>query len=168
MNRLDQITPIHKFLLLVLRFCIGWHLFYQGVGKFLAVNWTSRGYLENSTGPFSEIFHWIVGNPSLLAMADAGTKWGLVILGLGLMLGLFTRLSALGGFALLMLFYLASPALVSDGFVVQAAEGTELYVNKTLIEALALSVILAFPTGQIAGLDILVRHWKTRGLRGKN
>lgn len=166
MNRSNQLSPIHKFLLLVLRFCIGWHLFYQGVGKLLAVDWTSRGYLENSTGPFSEIFHWIVENPSLLAAADVCTKWGLVILGLGLMLGLFTRLSAFGGFALLMLFYLASPALVSDGFLVQSAEGTELYVNKTLIEALALAVILVFPTGQIAGLDILVRHWTTNRLRG--
>ena len=162
MNRFNELTSIHKFLLLVLRFCIGWHLFYQGVGKFLAVNWTSRGYLENSTGPFSGIFHWIVGNPSLLAMADIGTKWGLTVLGLGLMLGLFTRLSAFGGFALLILFYLASPALVWDGFLVQSAEGTELYINKTLIEALALSLILVFPTGQIAGLDILVRHWTTR------
>lgn len=161
MNRFNQLTPTHKILLLVLRFCIGWHLFYQGLGKFLAVEWTSRGYLENATGPFSGIFHWIVENPSLMALADAGTKWGLVILGLGLMLGLFTRLSALGGFALLMLFYLASPALVPDGFMVPSAEGTELYVNKTLIEALALSLILVFPTGQIAGLDILVRHWTT-------
>ena len=162
MNRVKQLTPIHKFLLLVLRFCIGWHLFYQGVGKILAVEWTSRGYLENSTGPFSGIFHWIVENPSLLTAADVGTKWGLVVLGLGLMLGLFTRLSAFGGFALLMLFYLASPALVSDGFLVQSAEGTELYVNKTLIEALALALILAAPTGQIAGLDILVRHWTAK------
>ena len=162
MKRFNRLNPIHKILLLVLRFCIGWHLFYQGVGKILAVNWTSRGYLENSTGPFSGIFHWIVEDPSLLATADICTKWGLVVMGLGLMLGLFTRLSAFGGFALLMMFYLASPALVSDGFLVQSAEGTELYVNKTLIEALALSLILAFPTGQIAGLDILVRHWTTK------
>lgn len=164
MNRSNQLSPTHKFLLLLLRFSIGWHLFYQGVGKFLAVNWTSRGYLENSTGPFSGVFHRIAENPSMLATADICTKWGLVVLGLGLMLGLFTRLSAVGGFALLMLFYLASPALVSDGFVVQSAEGSELYVNKTLIEALALSLILAFPTGQIAGLDILVRHWRTSRL----
>lgn len=162
MNRLNQLRPIHKFLLLVLRFCIGWHLFYQGFGKILAVDWTSRGYLENSTGPFSGVFRGIVENPSLLAMADAGTMWGLVILGLGLMLGLFTRLSAFGGFALLMLFYLASPALMPDGFVAQSAEGAELYVNKTLIEALALSLVLVFPTGQIAGLDILVRHWTAK------
>ena len=165
MNRSHQLTPIHKFLLLVLRFCIGWHLFYQGVGKILAVEWTSRGYLESSTGPFSGLFHWIVENPSLLATADVCTKWGLIVLGLALMLGLFTRLSAFGGVALLMLFYLASPALVTDGFVVQSAEGTELYVNKTLIEALALSLVLVFPTGQIAGLDILVRHWKANRFR---
>ena len=81
-----------------------------------------------------------------------------MVLGILLMVGLFTRLSALGGIALLMLFYLAAPPLASEGFTVMSSEGAELYVNKTLLEALALLLLLSFPTGRMVGLDILLRH----------
>ena len=40
-----------------------------------------------------------------------------------------------------------------------AAEGTYLLVNKTLIEAAAVVVLITFRTGAIAGLDLL---WSTR------
>jgi hypothetical protein len=39
------------------------------------------------------------------------------------------------------------------------AEGNYLFVNKTLIEGIAVLVILAFDTGRIAGLD---RLWRER------
>ena len=37
-------------------------------------------------------------------------------------------------------------------------EGTYLIVNKTLIEAAAVAVLLMFDTGRIAGLDLFLRR----------
>ena len=158
MNQSTGATSVQRFLLVLLRFSIGWHLFYQGLGKFRAVEWTARGFLEAASGPFASLFQGIAESPKLMAWADFLTVWGLMVLGILLMVGLFTRVSALGGIALLMLFYLAAPPLASEGFTVMSSEGAELYVNKTLLEALALLLVFSFPTGRMVGLDILLRH----------
>ncbi len=149
-----------QFLLVLLRFAIGWHLFYQGWGKVRAVYWSAQGYLENATGPLSGLFQAMAESPSLLWIADQGTKWGLVLFGLLLMLGLFTRAAALGGALLLFLFYLAAPPFAD--FTVVGPQGAELYVDTTLLEVLALLLVLSFPTGRIAGLDILIAQWRQR------
>ncbi len=151
---------LQQLVLVILRFAIGWHLFYQGIGKFRAVQWSAKGYLENATGPLSGLFQWMAESPWLLWMADQGTQWGLVVFGLMLMLGLLTRTAAAGGTFLLLLFYLAAPPIAD--FTIPSMRGTELYVDTTLLEALALLVVLAFPTGTMAGLDILIAKWKER------
>jgi thiosulfate dehydrogenase [quinone] large subunit len=42
------------------------------------------------------------------------------------------------------------------------AEGNNLIVSKTLIEAVALFVIAVFPTGSIFGLDALITRFKSK------
>lgn len=85
---------------------------------------------------------------------DQRTMWGLTIFGLLLMIGLFTRLSALGGAGLLMLFYMAMPPWPG----VQEIPSIEhnLYVNKVFVEALALLAIAALPTGRWFGVDAAI------------
>ena len=80
--------------------------------------------------------------------------WGLTIFGFLLMIGLFTRLSSLGGAALLMLFYMAMPPWPG----VQEIPSIEhnLIVNKVLVEALALLALAALPTGKWFGLDAAI------------
>lgn len=151
-----------QFILVAIRFVIGWHMFYQGWGKLWSVNWSAKGYLAAAKGPFSAWFQWLAESPTLLGIADIATIWGLMILGLLLMLGLFTRTAALAGIGLLLLFFLAAPPMPVLGFTVPTAQGSELYIDKTFIEVLALVVVLSFPTGQMAGLDILVRHYRRR------
>jgi thiosulfate dehydrogenase (quinone) large subunit len=151
-----SLTGWQKTTLLVLRFALGWHFFYQGFGKIIWPYWSSEGYLSVSWGPFLRIAE----TPWMLALADLSMMWGLMIVGLCLMLGLFTRLAAVGGAFLLLLIYLAVPPLDYTGFVVATTQGTELYVDKNLIELLALLVVASFPTGRMLGLDILVRHWR--------
>lgn len=92
------------------------------------------------------------------------TMWGLTICGLLLMLGLFTRLSALGGAALLALFYLAMPPWPG----VQEIPSIEhnLFVNKIFVEMIALLAIAAIPSGKWFGLDAAVSVLFTR--RPKN
>jgi uncharacterized membrane protein YphA (DoxX/SURF4 family) len=94
---------------------------------------------------------------------DRGVKVALLLIGLSLILGLFTRVGAVGALLLLSLFYLLYVPTV--GVPQPNAEGTYLIVNKTLIEAAAVSVLLAFDTGAIAGLDLL---WNRRVKRSQS
>jgi uncharacterized membrane protein YphA (DoxX/SURF4 family) len=82
------------------------------------------------------------------------TMWGLTIFGLLLMLGLGTRLSALGGAGLLFLFYMAMPPWP----YVQEIPSIEhnLFVNKVFVEMVALLVIASLPTGRWFGLDAII------------
>jgi thiosulfate dehydrogenase [quinone] large subunit len=152
------ISGLQKALLVILRFAIGWHLFYQGFGKLIWPFWTSEGYLNASWGPFL----MIADSPTLLAISDYMMIWSLILIGLLLMVGLFTRLAAIAGGCLLLLIFVAVPPLDYTGFVVSTAQGTEMYVDKTLIEILALFVIAAFRTGHMLGLDILFDHWRAK------
>lgn len=164
---MNSATPLlsswQQGMVVLLRFSIGWHLFYQGFGKIYAVSWTSREYLEAASGPLAGVFQGIARSPALLSLADTLTVWGLIVAGLLLMAGLFSRAAALVGLLLLTLFYVAAPPLGYAGFIVATAQGTELYVNKTLIEAIALLMLLSFPTGHILGLDIWVKGWRAAG-----
>ena len=157
-----SLSLLQQFLLVLLRFVVGWHLFYQGLGKLWIVGWSAKGYLENASGPLDNVFQALADRPELMSLADFAVVWGLILSGLLLMLGLFSRLAALAGFLLLFLFFAAAPPMPYLGFSVPGPEGSELYVNKTLIEGLLLMVLAALPTGQMAGLDILVSGWRRR------
>lgn len=152
----------HGLALVVLRTLIGWHFLYEGYYK-LALPawspagtplpaWSAAGYLRGSTGPFAPLFQ-ALSDSSLAPWIDFAIPIALVLIGLSLVLGLFTRAGCAGAVALLALFYLA--AIPLDGVPRPGAEGTYLLVNKTLIELGAAVVLLTSHTGAIAGLDLL-------------
>ena len=153
---------LQQVFVVFLRFVVGWHLFFQGLGKWWTIGWSSKGYLENARGPFASLIQYIPTPPMLLSLADFTVVYGLIFSGLFLMLGLFSRFAALSGFFLLLLFFVASPPLPYLGFAIPGPEGSELYVNKTLIEALFLLFLAFIPTGKMAGLDILISDWLLR------
>jgi uncharacterized membrane protein YphA (DoxX/SURF4 family) len=138
--------------LVLLRMAIGWHFLYEGLVKVWTPGWTSAPYLADSRWLLSGLFHWIVAHPAVLRAVDLLNVWGLVLVGLALLLGAFSRFAALSGIVLLGLYYVASPPLVglpSNG----SAEGAYLIVNKNLVEILALCVVAAFPVGGFFGLE---------------
>ena len=81
--------------------------------------------------------------------------WGLTIIGLALILGLFTRYFCYAGIFLIALYYLAVPPFIGYNYSLPL-EGSYLLVNKNLIELVALLVLVAFPTSHIIGLDRLI------------
>jgi thiosulfate dehydrogenase [quinone] large subunit len=89
---------------------------------------------------------------------DNTVKISLMLIGLSLILGLFTRAGCWGALFFLTLFYLL--AIPTAGAPQPGNEGTYLIVNKTLIEGAAVAVLLFFNTGAIAGLDMLMARWK--------
>ena len=89
---------------------------------------------------------------------DFINSWGLVLIGLGIMLGAFTRIFVISAAILLFLYYIATPPFV--GYVYSVPfEGSYLIVNKVLIELVAVLVLLGFPTNMSFGLDRLI-FWK--------
>ena len=138
--------------LVLLRMGIGWHFLYEGLVKVLSPGWTSAPFLAESRWLLSGVFHWIAAHPAALRVVDVLNAWGLVLIGLALMLGAFSRFAALSGVVLLGLYYVASPPLV--GLPTNAAaEGSYLIVNKNLVEMLALAVVAAFPSRGFFGLE---------------
>ena len=95
----------------VLRVFVGWHFLYEGLTKLTSPSWSAAGYLKQARGPLAELFRWLATQPDLLANADLVTMWGLTLVGLFLILGLFTRLASLAGIGFILLFYLCHPAL---------------------------------------------------------
>ena len=110
---------------------------------------------------FSGLFIWMTQNSSVLAFVDFSNKWGLVAIGLGLMTGTLTRIASASGILLLMLYYFATPPFIGYEYSVPS-EGSYLIVNKNMIEAWALLVLIIFPTGRIIGLDRLLFPYKRK------
>ncbi|MBW2471910.1 MAG: hypothetical protein JRE18_07525, partial [Deltaproteobacteria bacterium] len=117
------------------------------------------GYLQGATGPLAETFHGLAES-GWMGMADLGIALLLLVTGLSLMLGLFTRTGTVSALVLLILFYLLY--IPTTGVKVPGTEGNYLYVNKNLVEAAAVFVLLTFDTGRLAGLDLLIARRRRR------
>jgi uncharacterized membrane protein YphA (DoxX/SURF4 family) len=84
---------------------------------------------------------------------DTLTMWALAVIGVLLIAGLCSRMAAVAGAALLFSFYLVMPPWPG----VPTAPGPEhsLWVNKNLIEMIALLALASVPSGRWFGLDAL-------------
>ncbi len=109
-------------------------------------------------GPLPPVVEWI-------DWIDWGTRWALMGIGLGLMLGLLTRLAALAGAVFLLLVVLAQPALPGQYPPPHPSQGHALLVNKDVIEMLAMWVMVFAPVGRWAGLDFVLYHGCCRRCR---
>ena len=147
------------FWLVALRVVIGWHFLYEGIVKLSNPNWSSVGYLLDSQGWFKDVFYWMASSPAILNTIDFLNVWGLIAIGFGLILGLLTPIALSGGILLLSMYYLSHPPFVGLKYALPM-EGSYLFVNKTLIELVALIVLLSFPTGKYIGIDRLIMRKK--------
>jgi len=141
--------------IIFLRIVIGWHFLYEGITKLTSPSWSAIGYMRASRGPFAALFKSIANNPQMLDNANLITMYGLTVVGVLLMLGLFTRLAAICGIGFILLFYLCNPPFVGYFYSIPT-EGTYLVVNKNLVELCALAVVLLTRSGLAAGLDRIV------------
>ena len=139
-------------LLVILRVVVGWHIFYEGLSKILNPNWTSMAYLMDSKGFFAGVFYALASNPSLLKAVDFLNAWGLLIIGLFLMIGLFEKITSIAGMILIGLYYLSHPPFIGLTYAVPG-EGSYFIVNKNIIEFFAIAVNLYFANSRIVGMD---------------
>jgi thiosulfate dehydrogenase [quinone] large subunit len=168
MTKTKPFSNLQLTALVVLRLFIGWHLLFEGLSKLMNPHWSSVGFLRESQWILSGFANWVTSNASVLNAVDFLNTWGLIAIGAGLILGLFSRTAAIFGAILLLMYYLNNPPLTGLEYSVPA-EGNYLIINKTLIEAVTLFVLAIFPTSHIIGLDLLVQRMKNRNKkRGGN
>jgi thiosulfate dehydrogenase [quinone] large subunit len=158
-----KFSGIQQIALVTLRTLIGWHLLYEGYYKLALPGWsragtpitawTSAGYIKAATGPIARVLQKMI-DAGWANWIDNTVKIGLLLIGLSLILGLFTRAGSLAALVLLVLFYLLSVPL--SGTQQPGSEGAYLIVNKTLIEAAGVFVVLVSRTELMAGLDLLL------------
>ncbi|HOW70793.1 MAG TPA: DoxX family protein [Phycisphaerae bacterium] len=99
--------------------------------------------------------------------SDWANMLALTAIGVCLMIGLFTRLAALGAIGLLIMYYFCMPPW--PGLPESpATEGHYYIVNKNLVEAAALLVIAASGAGRWAGLDAFISAFFRKSRTGKN
>ncbi len=157
-------TKFQKITLVALRIALGWMFFYAGITKVLSGNFSAAGYLKGAK-TFSGFYDLFL-NPQVLPAVNFLNEWGLTLVGISLILGVFTRLSSFLGAALLMLYYfpiLDFPYPDAHSFL----------VDSHVLEALAVLVVGAFRAGRVFGLENwcsnlpLCRRWyETRSWLG--
>ena len=85
---------------------------------------------------------------------ERGACWS--VMGAALMLGTLTRIAAVAGIVLLLMYYLAHPPFDGMGM----GPGSFWIVNYNLIEIAALLLVIYFPTSRYFGLDVLFERTK--------
>ena len=94
--------PLQQIALIVLRTIIGWHFLYEAYYKIWSPawgpsgplpRWTSAGYLKGASGPLAGLFQRMV-DAGWTTWIDRSVKIALLLIGLSLILGLFTRIGA--------------------------------------------------------------------------
>lgn len=158
-NRYDKMTSSQRYVLVVLRVLIGWHMLYEGIVKVLNPNWSSAGYLLDAQWLLSGFFHRIAADPNVLKVVDVLNAWGLVLIGAALMLGFLTRAAGISGIVLLALYYISQIPLPGLTYAM-ASEGSALIVNKTLLELVGLLAVVLFRTEHAVGIDLLISRKK--------
>ena len=144
-----------KIAVTVLRMAVGWHFLYEGLIKLLAEKWSAESFLGNTYGFLSGFYHWLAASPVRLEVVDYLNIGGLILIGLALSLGLWSKWASACGAFLLMLYYLAYPPF---GISLLGSDGTAYIINPLLIETVIL-VFFFFNRENGYGLD---RLWQRR------
>jgi len=151
MKKENQI-PLLPAGLTLMRILVGWHFLYEGIIKLAINDWSSYGYLSQSKWILSGFSHWIMANPTALGIVDFLNVWGLILIGTGLLLGVFTRIASLWGAVLLLMYYLTVPP-----FIIPPADGHYLFINNQIIETGILIVFALVRKDYMWGIDRLMK-----------
>jgi len=148
-----------NYLLTGLRILVGWHFLYEGIIKLFIPGWSAKIYLMGSQWIFSDLFHQMAASPGTMKVVDFLNIWGLILVGLSLLIGLFVRWASLAGSVMLLFYFVAYPPI--SGYTLgTVTEGSYLWVNKTLIEFFVLLVFVVLPSDFFFGADRWLQRWK--------
>jgi uncharacterized membrane protein YphA (DoxX/SURF4 family) len=152
MDRSFPTQPV-KAIFTLMRIIVGWHFLYEGFSKLMIPDWSSYSYLMESKWFLSGFFHWIIAHPDWLRIVDILNIWGLIVIGLLLFLGLFTRLASISAIGLLLLYYIANPPFIETSLPTQ---GHYYIVNVNVIEAGILLIFVILNKNTFWSLDQMI------------
>lgn len=140
-------------ILTLVRMVVGWHFLYEGIAKLNNPGWSSAAYLMESKWLFAGFFHRLISSEPLLNTVDFLNTWGLILIGICLFIGVFTRIACVSGAFLLLLYYIANPPFVYSSVPVTS----HFYIiNYNLIEAFVLAGLAALPRNYLWGVGRLL------------
>ncbi|MFT6843502.1 MAG: thiosulfate dehydrogenase [quinone] large subunit [Psychroserpens sp.] len=157
MKSLQKYSITQISILVLLRWLIGVHFLMEGLNKLTSSFWSSKPFLMQSNWVFSDVFIGITEIQWLLNTVDFLNIWGQIIIGLCLVLGLFTKWTAFAGALLLFLYYAAAPPFVYNFS----------FIDKNIIELFSFLIVAIFPTSQIVGLDLFLNFKKVKNFEKK-
>jgi uncharacterized membrane protein YphA (DoxX/SURF4 family) len=153
-----------QWLLTIIRLAVGWHFLYEGATKIIAGNWTSAPFLAGSKWIFAPVFNAMANSSAVTGVIDFINIWGMILVGLGLILGVFIRMASGAGALMLLFYFVAYPPI--PGYTISVpVEGSYLWVNKTLIEFFVLLAYVFISPGNQFSLERLYRRWKEEKAR---
>ena len=144
--------------LVLLRVLVGWHFAYEGIVKVFDPHWTAGMYLRDSQGCFRDMFMWIANNDAVLQCVDFINVAGLLLIGISLMIGMFSKWASIGGMVMLAMFYMSHPSYIGVAYMMPM-EGNYLWIDKNIIEMAALLVLAVFPSSHVIGIDRFLKKY---------
>nr|WP_049972774.1 DoxX family protein [Haladaptatus cibarius] len=145
---------LSAWFVLALRLVIGFAFFYTGIEKILG-GFDAQNYLVNvaatNGNPLAGLFLSMGQTSWFVDFVNVAVPWGEVAIGLGLIVGLLTRLVAFFGAFLMLMFYFGNWNL-EHGFI-----------NADFMYLLVFLSVAAFGAGRILGLDAIVEQYKIDG-----
>jgi len=138
------LSKLQKNLLVLLRLALGWIFLYAGIVKVMDPKWSAAGFLKTAK-ILPELYTWF-GLPTNLPWVNLLNEWGLLLLGVSLILGLWVRWSAFLGVVLMILYYLPQVNFPYVG-------ANSLLVDEHIIYIIGLLILIFFRAGYYYGLD---------------
>jgi thiosulfate dehydrogenase [quinone] large subunit len=150
-----KLHTLSVWFILALRLMMGIAFFQSGIDKVLSGSFSAAGYLQNAPpangSPVADLFVTMGETAWFVDFVNVAVPWGEVLIGLGLLVGAFTRLAAFWGAFMMLLFYLGNWS-VEHG-----------YINGDFAYMLVFLSVAAFGAGRILGLDASVENYDLGG-----
>lgn len=144
-------SQFQKVSMFFLRVSIGWLFFYAGITKVLDPKWSAAGYLKGAK-IFTGFYNSLLA-PSTLTIVNFLNEWGLTVLGLSLIFGIFVKRSAILGVVLMLLYYLP--------LGIWHPNAHSLVVDEHIIYIFSLLLLASLDAGRTWGLDNRLRKIKS-------
>jgi len=136
-----------KNIILGLRIALGLLFLYAGISKVVDPTWTAAGFLKGA-----KTFHWLYawfGSPMNIGWVNFVNEWGLTLLGICLITGLFIPYASWVGIAFMLLYFFPT-------FHFPFAGEHSVLVDEHIIYILVLLLFIATDAGLFSGLDSIL------------
>ena len=148
-------TGVQLIVMVILRVATGWLILYEGIGRTMNSSGSIASYLSASRGLFSEYFKSLTVHTNLMYALGFVSEWGMLLIGMGLIFGLFTKFFSFSGLVFALIGYLSHPPFLGLNYT-PVIQGSYLVVNELFILFFLFLVFILFPTSYSIGLDRLI------------